>query len=69
MYIDAADTERTISSNQARKVIRQLVAGFHAAGLQKGDCVCLHSFNDVYYPILVLGVIAVSAFGVLPAVR
>lgn len=39
-------------------LIRKLVAGFHAAGLQKGDVVCIHSFNDLYYPILVQGIIA-----------
>ncbi|CZS94648.1 related to 4-coumarate--CoA ligase [Rhynchosporium graminicola] len=58
IYIDAKDSSRSISSNQARVLIRKLVAGFHAAGLKKGDCVCLHSFNDVYYPILFLGIIA-----------
>lgn len=47
IYIDAKDVSRSISSNQARVLIRKLVAGFHAAGLKKGDCVCLHSFNDV----------------------
>ena len=34
------------------------MAGLHAAGLSKGDCVCLCSFNDIYYPIIVLGIIA-----------
>ncbi|KAL2065067.1 hypothetical protein VTL71DRAFT_4207 [Oculimacula yallundae] len=58
IYIDAKDPSRSISSNQARLLIRKLVAGFHAAGLKKGDCVCLHSFNDIYYPILFLGIIA-----------
>ncbi|KAG4429423.1 hypothetical protein IFR05_015097 [Cadophora sp. M221] len=58
IYIDAKDASRSISSNQARVLIRKLVAGFHAAGLKKGDCVCLHSFNDIYYPILFLGIIA-----------
>jgi long-subunit acyl-CoA synthetase (AMP-forming) len=58
VLIDAADTTRSLSSNQARKTIRQLVAGFRAAGLKKGDCVCIHSFNDIYYPILVNAIIA-----------
>jgi acyl-CoA synthetase (AMP-forming)/AMP-acid ligase II len=55
---DAADPTRTISANQARTLIRKLVAGFQNAGLQRGDCVLIHSFNDIYYPILVLGIIA-----------
>lgn len=28
-------------------IIRKLVAGFRAAGLKEGDCVCISSFNDV----------------------
>ncbi len=47
-----------MSLNQSRTIIRQLVAGFHNAGLQKGDCVCLHSFNDINYSIIFLGIIA-----------
>lgn len=47
VYIDAKDPSRAISASQARSLIRKLVAGLHAAGLKKGDCVCIHSFNDV----------------------
>lgn len=56
MYIDAKDSSRSISLNQARVIVRKLVAGFQAAGLSKGDCVCLHSFNDVgpRIPVLLL---------------
>ncbi|CAD6441605.1 6a52cfbf-8984-433f-9ed1-2d116ac6e905 [Sclerotinia trifoliorum] len=58
IYIDANDPSRSISPKQARLIIRKLVAGFHAAGLEKGDCVCLHSFNDIYYSMIFLGIIA-----------
>ncbi|KAK6587215.1 hypothetical protein PZA11_000505 [Diplocarpon coronariae] len=58
IYIDATDPSRSISCNQARVLVRKIVAGLHAAGLKKGDCVCLHSFNDIHYPILFLGIIA-----------
>ncbi|KAK5170923.1 uncharacterized protein LTR77_004067 [Saxophila tyrrhenica] len=58
IYVDAADPSRSISATQAYKLIRQLVAGFQAAGLKKGDVVCLHSFNNLYYPILVQGIVA-----------
>lgn len=27
--------------------MRKLIAGFKAEGLESGDCVCVHSFNDV----------------------
>jgi acyl-CoA synthetase (AMP-forming)/AMP-acid ligase II len=49
---------RSLSLNQARTAIRKVVAGLQHAGLQRGDCVCVHSFNDIYYPILFLGIIA-----------
>lgn len=46
IYIDAADPSRSYNVRQARRTIRRLCAGFKAAGLQKGDVVCLHAFND-----------------------
>ncbi|KAH9210350.1 hypothetical protein DL95DRAFT_474858 [Leptodontidium sp. 2 PMI_412] len=58
VYIDINDATRTISYNGAKSTIRKLVKGFQDAGLQKGDCVIVHSFNDIYYSMLVLGIIA-----------
>ncbi|CAK4031062.1 acyl-coenzyme A synthetase [Lecanosticta acicola] len=58
IYIDALKPERSISARQAKKLVRQLAAGFKAIGVQKGDCVSIHSFNDIYYPIFFLGVLA-----------
>ncbi|KAF2013565.1 4-coumarate-CoA ligase-like protein [Aaosphaeria arxii CBS 175.79] len=60
IYIDAADPSRTISSRQARSIIQKLAAGFKAIGLQKGDCVCMLSFNDIYYSMAFLGIVASS---------
>lgn len=40
--------------------MRKLAAGFKAIGVQKGDCVSIHSFNEIHYPIFFLGVIAVG---------
>ncbi|KAF1992457.1 amp dependent CoA ligase [Aulographum hederae CBS 113979] len=57
VLIDAADPSRSISANQARDYIRKLIAGFRKAGLQPGDCVLIHSMNDIFYPLLVLGII------------
>jgi len=34
------------------------VAGFHASGLRKGDCVCMHSSNHILYPLIFLSVVA-----------
>ncbi|KAF2502907.1 amp dependent CoA ligase [Lophium mytilinum] len=58
VYIDAADPKRFVSARQGRTIIRKLVAGFRKAGLEKGDCVVLASFNDLYYPLIVQGIIA-----------
>jgi len=58
LYIDGLNPSNSISPRQAYKLIRQLVAGFRAIGLQKGDCVCIHSFNQIFYPIFFHGVVA-----------
>ncbi|KLJ05654.1 hypothetical protein EMPG_09366 [Blastomyces silverae] len=62
VYIDAKDPSCSISFNQARKIIRQLIAGLRAAGFKKGDCLNIHSFNDIYYSMIFLA--AVGAGGV-----
>ncbi|KAI1625500.1 amp dependent CoA ligase [Exophiala viscosa] len=62
ILIDAARPERSISNLQARKIIRQLIAGLHNLGVRKGDCVIIHSFNDIYYPIMVLAIIGSGAY-------
>jgi len=61
IYVDAADPTRSISAAQAKLLIRKLAVGFHAVGVRHGDCVCVHAFNDIYYPILFLGIIAAGA--------
>lgn len=58
IYIDALDPKNAISARLAHKTIRQLVAGFRALGLKQGDCVNIHSFNSIWYPIEFLGVAA-----------
>ncbi|KAF2642995.1 putative AMP-binding enzyme [Massarina eburnea CBS 473.64] len=57
IYIDAADPSKSISAKEARVLIRKLIAGFRTAGVKKGDAVLIQSFNNIYYPILVLGII------------
>ncbi|KAE8378625.1 hypothetical protein BDV26DRAFT_292023 [Aspergillus bertholletiae] len=56
VYVDAGDTSRSISYNQARVIVRKLIAGLRAWGVQRGDCVAIHSFNDIYYSMLVLAI-------------
>ncbi|EMC99102.1 hypothetical protein BAUCODRAFT_154775 [Baudoinia panamericana UAMH 10762] len=57
IYVDCTNPDRRISAAEAWSLIRKLVAGFQHAGLQPGDCVCIHAFNNLYYPILVQGII------------
>jgi len=52
IYIDSANPSRCYSHRQAKSAILKLAAGLKAIGLEKGDCVCLHSFNDVLYDLM-----------------
>ena len=58
IFIDIENTSNHVTARQARSLVRQLCAGFRKAGLKKGDCVTIHAFNSIYYPIIVLGIIA-----------
>ncbi|KAJ4374869.1 Acyl-CoA synthetase actt5 [Neocucurbitaria cava] len=62
IYHDADDENRTLSRRQGRTLVRKLVAGFRKAGLKKGDCFAITSFNDIMYPMVFLG--GVGAGGV-----
>ena len=42
------------------KTVRQLIAGLKYAGVQRGDTVCIHSFNSLLYPLLILAIIGVG---------
>ncbi|KAI4719802.1 acetyl-CoA synthetase-like protein [Aureobasidium sp. EXF-10727] len=57
ILIDAADHKNRLNTRQAVSLIRKLVAGFRAAGLEPGDVVCVHAFNHILYPILYYGII------------
>ncbi|KAL2861201.1 acyl--CoA ligase [Aspergillus lucknowensis] len=57
VYIDVANPSRSISFNQAHTIVRQLIAGLRAWGVREGDCVAIHSFNDIYYSMLVLAIV------------
>ncbi|EXJ60273.1 hypothetical protein A1O7_04425 [Cladophialophora yegresii CBS 114405] len=61
IFIDATNTSRSVSHVRARKLIRQLIAGLHKAGVRRGDCVLIHSFNDIYYPLLFLAITGAGA--------
>ena len=57
VYIDLENPSRTISWRQGRSMVRKLVAGFRKAGLKRGDCVTITSFNDLLYSMCFLGII------------
>ena len=63
ILLDASDPNRSISNRQAKTLVRKLIAGFRRWGIRPGqkDVVCLHSFNDILYTVLVLGVIGSGA--------
>ncbi|KAK5280818.1 hypothetical protein LTR20_002260 [Exophiala xenobiotica] len=61
ILLDASRPERSISHLQARTAIRRLIAGLRNMGVRQGDCVIVHSFNDIYYPLLFLAIIGSGA--------
>ncbi|OCL07921.1 acetyl-CoA synthetase-like protein, partial [Glonium stellatum] len=61
LLIDPSNESRWLSYNQARTHVRKLIRGLKTLGIQPGDCVCLDSFNDILYNILILGIIGAGA--------
>ncbi|KAF2140159.1 uncharacterized protein K452DRAFT_230476 [Aplosporella prunicola CBS 121167] len=57
LLVDATDRTHSLSANEARSLVRRLVCGLLAFGLQKGDAVCIVSHNDIMFPIIALGII------------
>ena len=57
VLMDAANLYRSISHSQARSMVRKFIAGLRHVGVKPGDCVCIHSFNDIEYIILTLAII------------
>ena len=58
VLVDAADASRSISHSQARTMVRKSIDGLRHFGLEPGDCVCIHAFNDIEYIVLALTTIA-----------
>ncbi|KAK4947388.1 hypothetical protein LTR10_013756 [Elasticomyces elasticus] len=69
VFINAKNPSESISASQAYRVVCQLVKGLKALGIKEGDCVCLHSYNNIWYPIIWLAIIGCGACvsGVNPA--
>lgn len=50
LFIDAEDPSRSFTAAQFRQLVRTLIAGFKAYGIQPGDCVLMHLGNSVSGP-------------------
>ncbi|KAL2834167.1 hypothetical protein BJY01DRAFT_239193 [Aspergillus pseudoustus] len=57
IYIDADNPTEALSRPQCRSIIRRLIAGLKAMSLQRGDCVCVHAFGNIYYSCIFLAVV------------
>lgn len=64
LYINPANPAEHYSYNTSLKLVRQLIAGLKASGLQRGDTVCIHSFNSLIYPLLILAIIGAGGLSV-----
>lgn len=64
VLIDPSDPSISYSHTSALKLVRQLIAGLRALGLREGDTVCLHGFNSITYPLLVLAIIGAGGLSV-----
>lgn len=49
IYIDANNTDRSLSAAQVKSLVLKIGAGLQKFGLQKGDCACVVSLNDVSF--------------------
>ena len=49
IYIDTEDSIRSLNKREIRTLVRRLIAGFHAAGLRKGESVLVALANHVPY--------------------
>lgn len=57
LLIDPSIPSRHYTYTTARRTVRQLIAGLKHFSLQRGDTVCIHSFNSLLYPLLILAII------------
>lgn len=64
LWIDADDPSRSISGDEARTLIKKLVAGFRYAGLKPGDAVCIASYSEVCQTALII-----ISYELSPAIR
>lgn len=64
--MDADDPSRYLTRQAFKSAAQRLATGLHSIGIRKGDCVVIHSRNDIYMPVAayacyVLGAISCAA--------
>lgn len=58
LFFDAADPSRNFSIEEAEVVVKRFAKGLKNLGLQPDDKVLLYSSNQLYFPIVIWGVLA-----------
>ncbi|KAJ6263421.1 S-dihydroxybenzoyltransferase [Drechslerella dactyloides] len=61
ILIDGLNPERFVTANAIKSMVRSLIGGLRGIGVKPGDSVCIHSFNDILYPIAALAVVGIGA--------
>ncbi|EPS43092.1 hypothetical protein H072_2901 [Dactylellina haptotyla CBS 200.50] len=61
IFVDAVHPERFMSTNETKALVKRMIGGLKSIGVQPGDAVCIHSFNDIMYPVIFLAIIGVGA--------
>ncbi|PYI03692.1 acetyl-CoA synthetase-like protein [Aspergillus sclerotiicarbonarius CBS 121057] len=57
LFIDGHEPSRSLNAPQFRFLVHSLIAGFKAHAMQPGDCVLIHTGNNVLYTALFLAII------------
>ncbi|RDH39665.1 hypothetical protein BDQ94DRAFT_165353 [Aspergillus welwitschiae] len=57
LFIDPQEPCQSLNATQFRFLVHTLIAGLKAHGLDRGDCILLHSGNNVLYTALFLAII------------
>ncbi|KAK5211581.1 hypothetical protein LTR47_005304 [Exophiala xenobiotica] len=61
IFLDAKNPSDFVSASQAYEIVCQLVTGLKRIGIKEGDCVCLHAYNNIWYPLIWLAIIGSKA--------
>ncbi|KAK6529120.1 hypothetical protein TWF694_004335 [Orbilia ellipsospora] len=60
IFVDANHRERSMSLTEVKSMVKRMIAGLKSLGVKPGDAICIHSFNDILYPIVFLAIIGIG---------